>query len=584
MIDQDSIDQLNAIAQQIGQESGTLTEDLATYSENVSTNTTNIATNAANIATNITNIATNLTTIQDHETTIQDHEGRVTANETNIDGHEARIATNETNIGTNITKIGINTAQILTHAENIRGNKLELYNYYQKGEDLDGEAAGDESGHSVSLSSDGNVVAIGAWGNDGNGNESGNVRVYEYVNNAWNQRGSDIDGEAAGDQSGYSVSLSSDGNVVAIGAIGNGGSSGQVRVYEYVNNNAWIQRGSDLDGEAASDQSGTSVSLSSDGSVVAIGAIFNDGNGSNSGQVRVYEWKDRITVNMEKINEIITYLGNSGIALIPPSVGSYVPSDSATLLTLLQKSTNLYTYGPRNEWITAITTEESLQWGETGIPDNLNMTVSFWIWPQDYYGQGTNVTEGYNDGSNTNADWANLIQLSEDGENNTQIYIDADDNNLGTTTDFSEEPSNAVATVQVSRSPAIYIGSSAGYTANELRNNPYTGGRNFTTELTPQYVTYVFNTEPGDNSTYPNTKLSLYYNGYLYSSTGYVQSHRATESAFLWIGNSFFPWSSQGGEPALLKNMTFFNRPLSDGEVSVLYERENQGLAWKKNI
>ena len=35
---------------------------------------------------------------------------------------------------------------------------------------------------------------------------------------SWNQLGSDIDGEAAGDESGYSVSLSSDGSIVAIGA------------------------------------------------------------------------------------------------------------------------------------------------------------------------------------------------------------------------------------------------------------------------------------------------------------------------------------------------------------------------------
>lgn len=52
----------------------------------------------------------------------------------------------------------------------------------------------------------------------------------------------------------------------------------------------WVQRGQDIDGEAASDQSGSSVSLSSDGSVVAIGANLNDGNGTNSGHVRVYQF------------------------------------------------------------------------------------------------------------------------------------------------------------------------------------------------------------------------------------------------------------------------------------------------------
>ena len=48
----------------------------------------------------------------------------------------------------------------------------------------------------------------------------------------------------------------------------------------------WQQVGSDIDGEAAHDWSGYSVSLSDDGSVVAIGGHLNDGNGTNSGHVR----------------------------------------------------------------------------------------------------------------------------------------------------------------------------------------------------------------------------------------------------------------------------------------------------------
>ena len=48
------------------------------------------------------------------------------------------------------------------------------------------------------------------------------------------------------------------------------------------------QIGSDIDGEAADDRSGYSVSLSSDGSTMAIGAVLNDGNGTDAGHVRVY--------------------------------------------------------------------------------------------------------------------------------------------------------------------------------------------------------------------------------------------------------------------------------------------------------
>ena len=162
----------------------------------------------------------------------------------------------------------------------------------QRGGDIDGEASGDQIGWSVSLSSDGNTLAAGARDNDGNGVISGHVRIYDWTGSVWSQRGGDIDGEAAGDESGYSVSMSADGQTVAIGAPyndGNGLDSGHVRVYGWTGS-AWIQRGADIDGESADDHSGFSISLSADGQTVAIGARANDGNGSNSGHVRVYDW------------------------------------------------------------------------------------------------------------------------------------------------------------------------------------------------------------------------------------------------------------------------------------------------------
>ena len=169
--------------------------------------------------------------------------------------------------------------------------------WVQRGSDIDGEAAGDESGNAVSFSSDGKSVAVGAWKNDGNGAESGHIRIYQWDsdNNSWIQRGSDINGEAAGDNSGFSVSLSADGNTVAyIGATGNDGNgldSGHTRIYQWnSDNNSWIQRGSDINGEATGDESGYSVSLSADGNTVAIGATGNDGNGLDSGHTRIYQW------------------------------------------------------------------------------------------------------------------------------------------------------------------------------------------------------------------------------------------------------------------------------------------------------
>ncbi|WP_299121313.1 T9SS type A sorting domain-containing protein [uncultured Winogradskyella sp.] len=168
-------------------------------------------------------------------------------------------------------------------------------NWVQIGSNISGESFYDGSGISLSLSFNGSIVAIGARSNNGNGNASGHVRVYKYQNNVWTQLGGDIDGEAAGDWSGHSVSLSSDGSIVAIGAIHNdayglhsGTNPGHVRVYRNISGN-WVQIGSDIDGENLFDRSGWSVSLSSDGSIIAIGAEQNDGNGYNSGHVRIYK-------------------------------------------------------------------------------------------------------------------------------------------------------------------------------------------------------------------------------------------------------------------------------------------------------
>ena len=62
----------------------------------------------------------------------------------------------------------------------------------------------------------------------------------------------------------------------------------------------WMQLGQDIDGEAHADYSGLSVSLSSDGSNVAIGAPFNDGNGVSSGHVRVYDLGAELSVESFK--------------------------------------------------------------------------------------------------------------------------------------------------------------------------------------------------------------------------------------------------------------------------------------------
>ncbi|MEZ4926954.1 MAG: T9SS type A sorting domain-containing protein [Saprospiraceae bacterium] len=174
-----------------------------------------------------------------------------------------------------------------------------LFSQVQLGEDLSGDSDSDEFGTSVAITSDGNRMAIGAVQNDGDIG-TGRVRVYDFIAGTWTQVGSDIYGEAVGDRFGCSISLSSNGKRIAIGALlngGNGNAAGHVRVYELING-AWTQLGIDIDGENPGDFSGTAISLSSDGGRIAIGGSGNDENGNSSGHVRIYEWSDPIWVQL----------------------------------------------------------------------------------------------------------------------------------------------------------------------------------------------------------------------------------------------------------------------------------------------
>jgi len=228
----------------------------------------------------------------------------------------------------------------------------------QVGGDIDGEEFNDQSGRSVSLSSDGSIVAIGANGNDGNGDNSGHVRIFKNVNNVWTQVGDDIDGKAALDESGDVVSLSSDGSVVAIGANGNFGNSiypGYVRIFKNIGN-VWTQVGIDINGDPAGDFFGDSVSLSSDGSTVAVGARGGDINGINSGHVRIYNLSSVLSIDNflntqinlypNPVNDRFTIQLNQGLELekvkIYNSLGQLISSTTKNVVSTTHLPQGVY--------------------------------------------------------------------------------------------------------------------------------------------------------------------------------------------------------------------------------------------------
>lgn len=180
-----------------------------------------------------------------------------------------------------------------TEFTNVTGGTRERTDQTRLGSDILGEAASDGLGRAIALSNDGQILVAGSQGNDGNGSSAGHARVFQYSSSVgWTQLGNDIDGDAAGDGLGTSVAISHNGSIIALGAPendDNGTDAGQVQVYQYVSG-SWTQLGSSLEGESAGDFFGFSLALSSDGTILAIGAPFNDGTGSDAGHVRVFDY------------------------------------------------------------------------------------------------------------------------------------------------------------------------------------------------------------------------------------------------------------------------------------------------------
>jgi hypothetical protein len=140
------------------------------------------------------------------------------------------------------------------------------------------------SGWSVSLSGDGNTLAIGSYGYSGILQQRGITRIYKYHPSIYSWGAEEIMGITASEGSGYSVSLSYDGNTVAIGAHTYSTVKGITRIYKY--SHRWDLMGA-FEGSNDFEYSGISVSLSGDGNTVAIGAPYYS---ISKGITRIYRY------------------------------------------------------------------------------------------------------------------------------------------------------------------------------------------------------------------------------------------------------------------------------------------------------
>lgn len=222
-----------------------------------------------------------------------------------------------------------------------RGNaRIFEYNgvdWIQLGEDIDGDIDQFHFAESVSISDDGNVVAVGSNQFVSNDQfDTGLTRIFHYDGINWVQVGEDILGEAENDNFGVRISLSENGNRIVVGAGGILTRKGYAKVYDYDGSN-WIQLGPTIYGDNIGDSFGRMVSLSNNGTRIAVGSPYNR-NSNRPGLVKLYEYHNLNWLQLgnnilgdnelDKFGETITF-SSDGNTLIVGAL-TYIYSQSGT--------------------------------------------------------------------------------------------------------------------------------------------------------------------------------------------------------------------------------------------------------------
>ena len=204
-----------------------------------------------------------------------------------------------------------------------RAKVYELVNgdWVQLGGNIDGKA-GDQAGNSVSIDDLGDTVAIGFPGLAAPGiNNSGAVKIFDLVNDSWQQKGNSIIGRAfealggsGNNQQEGAIDLHAGGTRIAIGSKTytnqNVTQSGFIAHYVY-DRGVWSKSGDDVVGSANGDEFGAAVAINdSDGTIIAGGAAFADANGNDSGYSAVYDFKNVLSVSSSEI-------GSSNYSIYP---------------------------------------------------------------------------------------------------------------------------------------------------------------------------------------------------------------------------------------------------------------------------
>jgi hypothetical protein len=153
-------------------------------------------------------------------------------------------------------------------------------------------AGSDYFGWSVDISADGTYAIVGARLEDAGGTDAGAAYIFSRSGTTWTQEAKIIASNAgASDYFGYAVSIDSDGDTAIVGAPNEdtgGGDAGSAYIFTR-SGTTWTQEAKIVaSDDQASDYFGMDVSISNDGNTAVLGAPNEDTTASNAGSVYIF--------------------------------------------------------------------------------------------------------------------------------------------------------------------------------------------------------------------------------------------------------------------------------------------------------
>jgi hypothetical protein len=235
----------------------------------------------------------------------------------------------------------------------------------------------DNFGYSVSMSSDGTKVIVGAPFEDTGGTDAGSAYIFAYDGSSWSQeakfQSSDVE---YNDRFGYSVSMNSDGTKVIVGAYTEdtgGTDAGAAYIFTY-DGSSWSQEGKiQASDPESNDNFGSSISMSGDGTKVIVGAYYEDTGGTDAGAAYVFTPRPVLVVKGDIAAE------NVGIGTSEPSAALDVRGNIKCDTYMLNDNRYLTPYFTGNG---SLSTPAVSGWHLAQLNNNYNLGLTngyFWI-------------------------------------------------------------------------------------------------------------------------------------------------------------------------------------------------------------